>query len=120
MRDRLRKTRAQSTAEFAALFALIIGAIVAMQIYVRRGLQAKQKDAVVYVMRDVLGINDKFQYEPYYQTTDITANQYQTENTEMYSGLKVNYTSYQNVTYAKGSYEKQEGWNATEVTADKI
>ncbi len=122
MRDRLKKTRAQSTAEFAALFALIVGAVVAMQIYVRRGLQAKQKDAVVYVMRDVLGMNDtdKFQYEPYYQTSNITADQYQNETTHIYNGLKVNYTSYQNVTYAEHSYEKQEGWNATEVTADKI
>ena len=122
MRDRLKKTRAQSTAEFAALFALIVGAVVAMQIYVRRGLQAKQKDAMVYVMKNVLGManTDKFQYEPYYQTSNITADQYQNESTHIYNGLKVNYTSYQNVTYAEGSYEKQEGWNATEMTADKI
>ncbi len=118
----LKKGRAQSTAEFAALFALIVGAVVAMQIYVRRGLQAKQKDAMVYVMKNVLGManTDKFQYEPYYQTSNITANQYQSQDTDIYSGLKVNYASYQNVTYVKNSYERQEGWNATEMKEDKI
>jgi len=118
----LKKTRAQSTAEFAALFALIVGAVVAMQIYVRRGLQAKQKDAVVYVMKDVLGMNDtdEFQYEPYYQSSNIVAQQSQREESHLYSGLRSNYSSYQNITYNPGSTERQEGWNATILTEDKM
>jgi hypothetical protein len=38
--------RAQSTAEYAIVIALVIGAVVAMQVYVRRGLQARMKGAV--------------------------------------------------------------------------
>ncbi len=35
--------RAQSTAEYAILIALVVGAVVAMQTYVKRGIQARQK-----------------------------------------------------------------------------
>ncbi len=35
--------KAQSTAEYAILIALVVGAVVAMQTYVKRGIQARQK-----------------------------------------------------------------------------
>ncbi len=109
---KISKIPGQSTAEFVALFTLIVAAAVAMQIYVRRALQAKQKDSVVYVMRNVLGMSgkDKWQYEPYYQTSNIHSHQYQNESTKIYNGLRSEYSSYQNVTYRKGSNEVQEGW----------
>jgi len=43
-----RFSKGQSTAEYAIVIGLVIGAAVAMQIYVKRGLQAKMKDAVDY------------------------------------------------------------------------
>jgi uncharacterized protein (UPF0333 family) len=64
--------RAQTTAEYAILIALVVGAVVAMQVYVKRGLQGRIKDVV-----DHSGsggqVGDKDfqyktqQYEPYYQ-----------------------------------------------------
>jgi hypothetical protein len=40
------KKQAQSTAEYAIVIALVIGAVVAMQVYVKRGLQGRMKGAV--------------------------------------------------------------------------
>ncbi len=38
--------KAQSTAEYAILIAIVVGALVGMQIYVRRGLQGRIADVV--------------------------------------------------------------------------
>jgi len=59
--------KAQSTAEYAILLALIIGAAMAMQVYVKRGLQGRVYDASNKFYTDVTktdgdeswqGIND--------------------------------------------------------------
>lgn len=52
--------RGQNTAEYAILIALVVAAVVAMQTYVKRGLQGGVKFAV-----DKAGGNTS-QYEPYY------------------------------------------------------
>ena len=62
--------KGQSTAEYAIVIGLVIGAAVAMQIYVKRGLQAKMKQAVDYndpASGHILG--GLSQYEPDYMTT---------------------------------------------------
>jgi hypothetical protein len=61
---RLRK-KGQNTAEYAILIGLVIAAVVTMQTYVKRGLQARTKGAVEYFNRES-GLSGNFQYEPYY------------------------------------------------------
>ncbi len=63
--------KGQNTAEYAVLIAVVVGAIVAMQIYVKRGLQAKVKHVADRVGDGLLqagtGITTVTgQYEPYY------------------------------------------------------
>jgi hypothetical protein len=41
----LLKRKGQSTAEYAILIGLVIGALVVMQVYVKRGMQGRMKDA---------------------------------------------------------------------------
>ncbi|MFQ5680497.1 MAG: hypothetical protein ACE5GG_00355 [Candidatus Omnitrophota bacterium] len=76
-----RSTRlGQNTAEYAVLIGLIIGAVVAMQTYVKRSMQAGVKYAV-----DKLKDNGTGQYEPYYlmSKTETTTEAYeQTEETK--------------------------------------
>jgi hypothetical protein len=74
------KTKAQTTAEYAILIAIVIGAVVAMQVYFRRGMQGRIKNVVdhtgiVQGGVDVAGLNgsklkfaqgEEGQYEPYY------------------------------------------------------
>lgn len=79
--------RGQSTAEYAIVVSVIIGAVVAMQIYTKRGMQAKvkdvsdtiarindvkQADTILLTGNDADGApNMPEQYEPYY-TVDTT------------------------------------------------
>ena len=71
----LRKKRGQSTAEYAIVIGLVIAAAVAMQIYVKRSLQGKIKDAVDYTDPDTTAVIPvtTAQYEPYYNTQDVTS-----------------------------------------------
>jgi len=86
VRSRLGK-KAQSTAEYAILFALVVGAVVAMQVYTKRGIQGRIKDVVDHTgqAQDVGGQNLSLsgdQYEPYYlvSTSNMTQNVTGSEN----------------------------------------
>ena len=68
--------KAQSTAEYSILFALVVAAALGMQTYMKRSVQAKLHDAGVALTsvsdditgdRDILGTTR--QYEPYYAAT---------------------------------------------------
>lgn len=71
---------AQTTAEYAILIAIVVGAVVAMQVYIKRGLQGRIRDVV-----DTTGVNGQDaggdtaltltgkQYEPYYINNDIAS-----------------------------------------------
>ena len=62
----------QNTDEYAILIALVIAAAMAIQTYVKRGLQARVKDAVVKYAQDTSAIGATAQYEPYYLKSDFT------------------------------------------------
>ena len=73
----------QSTAEYAVLIAIVIAAAVGMQTYVKRGLQAKYKDAsdTLTSAIPVAGSTTDFalsqlrQYEPYYARSNFDVSQ---------------------------------------------
>jgi hypothetical protein len=70
----IRMRKAQSTAEYAIVIGLVIAAAVAMQVYVKRGIQGKVKDATDYVDSDASGVLGKTsQYEPYYMGSEMQA-----------------------------------------------
>ena len=74
--------KAQTTAEYAILIGLVVAAVLAMQVYVKRGFQARVKDAVDDMATKTSGIGTTNQYEPYYmtQTANSTQNASDTEN----------------------------------------
>ena len=82
------KRKGQSTAEYAIVIGLVIAAAVAMQVYVKRSLQAKVKDAVDYNDGSASMLTTK-QYEPYYQESNITTTRNVTsgENTATGGGM---------------------------------
>ena len=101
--------RAQSTAEYVTLFAIIIGAVVAMQLFVNRAVKAKSKDAFMfYAGANGLNIQGKLQYEPYYSTQNIAQTSNSTATTTFGANFVVGTTTTANTTYATGSYEVQE------------
>lgn len=77
IRKHLKSKKAQSTAEYALLIGLVIGAAVVMQLYVKRGINAKMKDATDVMTRQtgdptgdghMMATTD--QYEPYYSSRE--------------------------------------------------
>ncbi len=68
----LKKNKAQNTAEYAILIALVVGGVIAMQTYAQRALQGRMRDANV-TMRDKTNVlGNTLQYEPYYSKTEAT------------------------------------------------
>jgi len=62
--------KGQSTAEYAIVIGLVIAAAVAMQVYVKRGLQGKIKDATNLSLGSNFTTN---RYEPYYASQNLTS-----------------------------------------------
>jgi hypothetical protein len=83
------KRKGQSTAEYAIVIGLVIAAAVAMQVYVKRSLQGKIKDAADYTDEDATAILTTKQYEPYYMESDLTSSRSaaSTENTAAGGGV---------------------------------
>ena len=68
-RKLIKNKKAQNTAEYALLIALVVAAIIAMQTYAQRALQARIRDASTYLTNlTTTGatIGNTAQYEPYY------------------------------------------------------
>lgn len=90
--------RAQTTAEYAIVIALIVGAVVAMQVYVKRGLQGRMRDAVDHtgagadVGGEVLSLSGD-QYEPYYLSSGASTTQQGTNEEDLKEGGSVGRTA---------------------------
>ena len=115
----------QSVTEYAIVFSVVAAAIIGMQLFVKRGLQAKEK-AVTNYLTDRTGgvtggvgtINQTAQYEPYYTAVGkyntTTANK-DTAAEEMTAGGKIARTGIDETTTRKGSATQGVGYT----TADK-
>ncbi|MFA5357038.1 MAG: hypothetical protein WC301_06550 [Candidatus Omnitrophota bacterium] len=79
------KNRAQSVSEYSVFLAIVLVAIIFMNVYVKRGLQGRQKDMVAMPAQQISSVAktagntpDGYvvyeQYEPYYLQTDTTVN----------------------------------------------
>jgi uncharacterized protein (UPF0333 family) len=65
--------KGQNTAEYAILIALVIGAAVAIQTYVKRGIQGRVRDEVADMATQTSALGSTQQYEPYYLDSSFTA-----------------------------------------------
>ena len=98
--------RAQSVAEYVIVLGLIIGAVMAMQTYVKRGLQGRLKDAIDYADTGGQGglqFTTK-QYDPYYLAGSQVNSTQNVQDTEGVTegGGEINRTS--NAQSAKEGY----------------
>lgn len=89
--------KGQNIAEYAIVIALVIGAAIAMQTYVKRGLQGRVADTVDFApeLEVIQGIGEgkldftTKQYEPYYakEAADIESEREYTEGITERSGI---------------------------------
>ena len=95
MANSTRTSRGQSTAEYVILVSIVIASVVAMQTYVKRGLQGKVKDVtdnVGFGLKDAGFGALTSQYEPYYASSDFAVTQGQSTKTSVAEGYKVTRT----------------------------
>ena len=84
----IKKNRiAQITSEYAILVSLIIAALVGMQIYLKRGIQARLRDAADYPVAS--GVFNTSQYEPAYHASNRTDIRYSDIEEEIKRGIAI-------------------------------
>jgi len=94
------KRRAQSTLEYALIVAVVVGGLIAMQVYIKRGLQGKLKESA-----DQLGE----QYSPGYTTGTVTVNTTSSTQEDLASGItSTESTTAQNITSSDQTTEYSE------------
>ena len=89
-RKLLHNRKAQNTAEYALLIALVVAGIIAMQTYAQRGLQARVRDAADYMTEDATLSKHGFllkQYEPYYLQSDYNVTRDSNETQKLGNNL---------------------------------
>ena len=81
--------KAQSTAEYVIVLGLIVAAVIAMQTYVKRGLQGRIQEAVDYVENTnepgVVTFSGG-QYEPYYLGSSFKSDRTGDETEDLLTG----------------------------------
>lgn len=88
LRNFLKNKKAQNTAEYALLIALVVAGIIAMQTYAQRALQARIHDASIYMaQQDTLNGLNSTQYEPYYSQSNYTIDTQSNMNYRRGAGL---------------------------------
>ena len=123
--------RGQSIAEYAILFAVVIGTYVAMQVYTKRGMQARIKsgtDALTSITTDITSEGDasltanfakQSQYEPYYLESVNETYQESVDREHMGEGKVIREKVSDVTARAAGGYQKQKG-AATRSAADAL
>ncbi len=101
------KLKGQSTAEYAILIAVVIGALIAMQTYVKRGLQGRLKDGVDVMVDETSELGDTTQYEPYYMESAMDFERDNSETEERTEGGERSLTGVDKTsTRLSGSYQE--------------
>ena len=94
LRNFLKNRKAQNTAEYALLIALVVAGVIAMQTYAQRALQARIHDAAGYMSKS--GVDDSgnqilgntTQYEPYYLQSNYASATNSDESKRLGEGLE--------------------------------
>lgn len=87
LRNFLKNRKAQNTAEYALLIALVVAGVIAMQTYAQRALQARVHDASQYLEQQTSNIGTTNQYEPYYLQSNYDLSTNSVHNTRLGQSL---------------------------------
>jgi len=74
--------KGQNTAEYAILIGLVVAAAIAMQTYVKRGVQGRFADEVDDMAAQTSELGTTKQYEPYYLDSSYTSTVVKDEMTQ--------------------------------------
>ena len=99
--------KAQNTAEYALLIALVVAAVIAMQTYAQRTLQARIRDASSYLVTQTTALGSTNQYEPYYLSSNYGI-QRDSDDTKILGINRVSQESTSNRSRDTGGFQKQD------------
>ncbi|MFH1360163.1 MAG: hypothetical protein ABIJ41_03900 [Candidatus Omnitrophota bacterium] len=105
LRKLRKRIKGQSTAEYAILIALVVAAVIAMQTFAKRALQARIKGASEYMVSNTGALGNTIQYEPYYLTSAGNIDRDQTQSTE-YTETSSRTISTATITRGTGAFQK--------------
>ena len=117
----LKNVKAQNTAEYAIIIGLVVAVAIGMQTYVKRGLQAKMKDAATEHTQSIANapewqeinpapVEMADQFEPKELSAQSTSNDLgSTALTTLSTGGKARKESTQSTQQASGDYQKYKG-----------
>ena len=110
-RKLFKNKKAQNTAEYAILISLVVAGIIAMQTYAQRALQARVRDAAVFMANQTKELGGTLQYEPYYLSTNYNVDRFEDETQTLgskRSDMFINTTSTRKATgEQKSTYNAQ-------------
>ena len=110
---KIKHMKGQSTVEYAIILGVVVTGLIAMQTYVKRGLQARYHDGTKYLANETATIGNTSQYEPYYLDSDYTTTQNKIGTDTVDERGSTNRTiGQEDRTRAKEGYERQ--LNATD------
>lgn len=75
----LKSKLAQTTAEYALLIALVVAAVIAMQTYAQRAIQARIRGAAQYMVNGTSELGNQVQYEAYYSESSYNVDRQSTD-----------------------------------------
>jgi Flp pilus assembly pilin Flp len=87
LRNFLKNRKAQNTAEYALLIALVVAGVIAMQTYAQRAMQARIHDASTYMASTTNTIGGSTQYEPYYMSSNYDVGTNSVDSKRLGEGL---------------------------------
>ena len=99
------RIKGQSTAEYAILIALVVAAVIAMQTYAKRALQARMRDASGYLVRTTNELGNSAQYEPYYLQTNFAVTRAEDRAQVLGNGI-VGYNGVSNISRDSGGFQQ--------------
>jgi Flp pilus assembly pilin Flp len=110
LRQLFKNKKAQNTAEYALLIALVIAGVVAMQTYAQRALQARERDAVRFMVNQTNELGNTDQYEPYYMASHYDVNR----DSENYKRQSVDTTASDSYTNSVRNGQEAMGYETNE------
>lgn len=105
-RKKHQRQKGQNVAEYAILIALVVGAVLAMQTFVKRSLQARTRDGVEWLVEETQYLGDTGQYEPYFFESVYEVTKGVDETKTLTGSTNFEIDSYGTTHRAQGGYQR--------------
>lgn len=109
-RKLVKNRKAQNTAEYALLIALVVAAVIAMQTYAQRALQGRIRDGAQYLISQTNGLGGTAQYEPYYLNSSYNIERQQSDS-QLLGANQVEMQTGTNTVREKGGFQSSAYFN---------